>query len=94
LNSPVPAQITHLTEYAVPIDWTSAGRIVFYTPRSPAGLWSISPVGGEPEPLLALDNPGEAYSASVARDGSAIALPHVSEGGLFGVWFSAPPALR
>ena len=34
-----------------PIEWTSAGRIVFRSDQAPAGLWSVSPVGGEPEPL-------------------------------------------
>jgi Tol biopolymer transport system component/predicted Ser/Thr protein kinase len=90
LDSPVPTQITHLTEYAVPVQWTSASKIVFYTARAPGGLWSVSPVGGEPEPLLALNNGDEALAGSVSPDGSAVAVPRTPDGGLFGVWISAP----
>ena len=55
LDSPVATPITHLAEDAFPIAWTSAGRIVFGSNKAPAGLWSVSPVGGEPEPFQALD---------------------------------------
>jgi len=90
LDSPVPTQVTHQTEYAVPVQWTSASKIVFYTPRAPGGLWSVSTVGGEPEPLLALNNGAEALAGSVSPDGSAVAVPRTPDGGLFGVWISAP----
>jgi eukaryotic-like serine/threonine-protein kinase len=90
LDSPVATQITHLDMFADPIEWTSTGRIVFYSPHPPAGLWSVSPVGGEPEPVLAIEKGGEAVGSSVSTDGSAVAVPHTPDGGLFGVWISSP----
>jgi serine/threonine protein kinase len=51
LDSPVATPITHLAVDAIPINWTSAGRIVFRSTQSPAGLWSVLPVGGEPQSL-------------------------------------------
>jgi eukaryotic-like serine/threonine-protein kinase len=91
LDSPVATQITHLPLYAFPIEWTRAGRIVFYSLQPPAGLWSVSAVGGEPEPLLAIGDLGEGRNSSVSADGSAIAVPHKPDGGLFGVWIGSPP---
>ncbi len=91
LDSPVATQITHLNVFAEPLQWTPAGRIVFYSPRPPAGLWSVSAVGGEPEPVLAIDDAGAAVDSSVSADGSAVAVPHTPDGGLFGVWISSPP---
>ena len=91
LDSPVATPITHLTDGATPIDWTSTGRIVFLSSQEPAGLWSVSPVGGEPEPLLAMAKGMDAYSASVSRDGTAVAWLHQGDDGMFGVWISSPP---
>jgi eukaryotic-like serine/threonine-protein kinase len=90
LDSPVATQLTHIPEPAIPVDWTSTGRIIFRSLRAPVGLWSVSPVGGEPEPFAAM-NPSEANSASVSRDGSAVASFHKGDDGLFGVWISSPP---
>lgn len=90
LDSPNATQITHLNVFASPIQWTPAGRIVFYSPNPPAGLWSVSAVGGEPEPLLAIDDRGEGMFSSVSSDGSVIAAPRHPQGGLFGVWVSSP----
>ena len=91
LDSPTATQITHLNVVAAPLYWTPAGRIIFNSPHPPAGLWSVSAVGGEPEPLLAIDDRGEAAGSSVSPDGSAIAVPHTPDGGMFGVWISSPP---
>jgi Tol biopolymer transport system component len=88
LESPVAAPITHLAGGAVPIDWTSPGRIVFESDKSPAGLWSVSPVGGEPEPLLAIDG---GWSASVSRDGTALAVVRFGDPGGWSIWVSSPP---
>jgi Tol biopolymer transport system component len=92
LDSPVATQITDQAMLAIPLDWTAAGRIVFYSPQAPMGLWSVSPVGGQPEPLLAMaaavDRP---LSASVSRDGKALAWLHRGDEGLFNVWISSPP---
>jgi len=71
LDSPVATQITRMNQYAVPLEWTSAGKIVFYTPQEPAGLWSVSPTGGEPEPLHPIPI-GIADSTTVSPDGSAV----------------------
>ena len=89
LDSPVPAQITHIAEDAYPLDWTSSGRIVFRSDRKPAGLWSVSPVGGEPEPLL--EEKARFFDASVARDGSAAVIFHPVEDGVSSLGISAPP---
>jgi serine/threonine protein kinase/Tol biopolymer transport system component len=87
LDSPVATPITHLAVSATPIDWTSTGRIVFASSQAPAGLWSVSPVGGEPEPLQAsVNNP-----ASVSRDGTALAWLRRGDDGVFGISISSPP---
>jgi Tol biopolymer transport system component len=91
LDSPVATQITHLGQ-ALPFDWTSTGRIVFLSFQAPAGFWSVSPVGGEPEPFLAMANrPDWFYFASVSRDGTAVAWLHKGDNGMYGVWISSPP---
>ena len=92
LDSPVATPITHLAESAGPIVWTSAGRIVFQSTQAPAGLWSVSPVGGEPEPLQAIERETNAASvASVSQDGTALAWLHRGDDGVFGIWVSSPP---
>jgi len=87
LDSPAATQITHIPQNAAPIDWTTSGRIVFLSSRSPGGLWSVSPVGGEPEPLLAAN----LMSASVSRDGNAAAIFQRGNDGLSTVFISSPP---
>ncbi len=88
LDSPVATQITHVAEGTGPTDWTSTGRIVF---TAPAGLWSVSPVGGEPEPFQATANRTEAYISSVTRDGTAVVWLHKADDGTWGIWISSPP---
>ncbi len=87
LDSPVATQLTRITEGGFPIQWTSTGRIVFWSSKAPEGLWSVSPVGGEPEPLQA------SYTsvASVSRDGSAVALFRYGADRIASVWVSSPP---
>ena len=87
LDSPVPRQITDLDVSAIPIEWTSTGRIVFRSRQAPAGLWSVSPVGGEPEPLQA----GASGSASVSRDGMTVAWLRRGDDAVFRLWVSSPP---
>jgi Tol biopolymer transport system component len=91
LDSPAATPLTHFDSDAGPIAWTSAGRIVFYATRMPRGLWSVSPVGGEPEPMLAFSGTDGAASASMARDGSAVALLHRTDDGTISLWISSPP---
>jgi Tol biopolymer transport system component len=89
LDSPVATQITRLPDGATsPVFWTSTGRIVFGTPLAPAGLWSVSSVGGEPEPFFAIDANS---TPSVAPDGSAVAFLRQGDDGAMGVWISSPP---
>jgi len=88
LDSPAATQITRIAERALPVAWTSAGRIVFATQRAPAGLWTVSPVGGEPEPLMATT---QGITWSVSRDGSAAAHWHQGDDGVSSLWISSPP---
>ncbi|MEX2271940.1 MAG: protein kinase [Vicinamibacterales bacterium] len=87
VDSAVATQITQLTSGALPIAWTRSGRIVFSTAAAPAGLWSVSPVGGEPEPLQAIDRPS---SASIAPDGNSVAWLHLGDDGVHNIWTSSP----
>ena len=90
LDSPVATPITHLAEDAFPIAWTSAGRIVFGSNKAPAGLWSVSPVGGEPEPFQAIDR---FAAVSVSRDGMAVASLRKGDDGVWGIWLNSPPGV-
>jgi len=85
LDSPVATQITTRAAGIGPVvQWTTAGKIVFY--KAPQ-LWSVSPVGGEPE-LFAetLDkDPAKFYplgSVSVSRDGAAFGALYLAADGL------------
>jgi len=95
LDSPLATPITHLAVDAIPIGWTATGRIVFRSAQAPAGLWSVSPVGGEPQPFQTMEasiGPApEASTASASRDGSALAWLHRGDDGLIGLWISSPP---
>jgi len=87
LDSPTATQITHLAASATPTDWTAAGRIVFFSRQAPMGLWSVSPVGGQPEPLQAFETP----TVSVSRDGTALAGLRRGDDGISSIWISSPP---
>ena len=95
LDSPLATPITHLAAEAIPISWTATGRIVFRSTQAPAGLWSVSPVGGEPQPFQAIDGLvgpiPEASTASVSADGSTLAWLRRGDDGLIGLWISSPP---
>jgi len=92
VDSPVATPITHLAVSARPIAWTSAGQIVFHSAQAPAGLWSISPVGGEPQPLHAIETELEASSASISSDGSALAWWGKGADGVYTVLVASPPS--
>ena len=89
LDSSAATQLTHLPESTVAVAWTSAGRIIFARFTQPAGLWSVSPVGGEPEQLRAFVD-GD-LSTSISRDGSALALWHTGDDGVSSLWIASPP---
>ena len=89
LDSPTPAQVTHIAEVAAPMAWAPDGkRILFGSPRAPAGIWSVSSVGGEPEPFMPLS--GDIVS-TVSPDLQAVAFLALGEDGLYSVWISSPP---
>ena len=88
LDSSTSTQLTHMDVAAIPIAWTSAGRIVFGSAATPAGLWSISQTGGQAEPLLAVAFGGR-ISAGVSLDGGRIAY-YDQQDGKYGVWISDP----
>jgi len=97
LDSPVATQITsHPAGVAELIQWTSNGKIVFVSLR-PMGIWSVSPVGGEPEPwatsgpnaMAGLDSPvlpSTAPPIAVSRDGTTAALYFRGPDGVVSVW--------
>ena len=89
LDSPAATQITHLDSNALPTQWTTSGRIVFGTTRNgKQELWTVSPVGGEPEPVRAVDN----WSVTaMTPDGSTLAWMHKGEDAAWGIWTSSPP---
>ena len=90
LDSSTSTQLTHAGLGAQPVAWTTAGRIIFRSQMAPAGLWSISQTGGQAEPLLGIADGGDASSAHVSSDGSAVAYYGRGDGDKYGVWISAP----
>lgn len=97
LDSPVATQITnHPAGVADVNQWTSDGKIVFVS-QSPMGLWTVSPVGGEPEPwatsgpnsMAGLESPALASNTapmSVSRDGTHAALYFRGPDGVVSMW--------
>jgi serine/threonine protein kinase/Tol biopolymer transport system component len=91
LDSPAPTQVTTLPDGVGGISaWTTTGRIVFVRPSSPQ-LWSVSPVGGEPELFGSQEQPAgpklEPIAAPrVTQDGIAVAGVFRAEDGVVSVW--------
>src|SRR5205807_10625066 len=93
LDAPVPFRVTHTSDDARPFAWTPDGqRILFWSGQKPEGVWSIAAAGGDPEPLLALDEQ-KLYETTltVSPDFKAIALGYIGDDGRYGVWVSTPP---
>jgi len=96
LDSSVATQLTRLAGgVALVIEWTAAGQIVFAS-SAPLGLWSVSPVGGEPEPLakesaIAGDLRLVLARPSVSRDGGVYAGLFSTADGVIGVATASPP---
>ena len=88
-DSSAAMQLTHDQYGGTPIAWTP-GRIVFKSSRTPAGLWTISPMGGEAEPLLAMSDDKSANSSHVSSDGSVVAYYAAGADGVYGVMISSP----
>jgi eukaryotic-like serine/threonine-protein kinase len=90
LDSAMPQQVTRIPEDASPIGWApDSMRILFNTNRAPAGIWSASTVGGEPESFCALP---EVRVAAVAPDLKAVALVRRDANGVYGLWIASPPS--
>jgi len=88
LDSPTGKQLTHFKEWTLPLAWTTDNRrIIFVCEHAPAGLWWVAVVGGEPEPLMALDNDKTILQA-VAKDVSAAAM--LVKNGPVSLWISSP----
>jgi DNA-binding winged helix-turn-helix (wHTH) protein/Tol biopolymer transport system component len=72
--------------------WTSTGRILFFEGD---GLWSVSPVGAQPERVVALDyqrlevNP--VSNMHVTRDGTSLAAFAHGPDNYFGIFTATPP---
>jgi Tol biopolymer transport system component len=93
LGSPAATRMTNFSAGAVPIEWTTTGKIVFVS-RDPSNVWSVSQVGGDPEPLTI---PGAEYPdlqrptmVAMSRDGSVFAWLHGTHAE-YTVGFSSPP---
>jgi Tol biopolymer transport system component len=97
LDSDVPVQVTQVPEAATPFAWMpDSHRILFFSSRQPAGIWSVAAVGGEPEPALSFDwshiviGTLVAPSGDLAPDGKAEAVLLRGDDGRYGVGISAP----
>jgi Tol biopolymer transport system component len=89
LDSPIAMQITRLTTSVMPVEWTTGGRIVFGTTMSGgAQLWTVSPVGGEPESLQKVN---AVTSTALTRDGRTLAWLHPDANGVYGISINSPP---
>jgi serine/threonine protein kinase len=90
LDSPVANRITSLPTTATLVQWTTTGRIVFHSAQAPEGFWSVSPVGGQPEPLMGYGALVLSGSGSVSVDGTAAAALFRGEDDGYRVYVSSP----
>jgi eukaryotic-like serine/threonine-protein kinase len=88
LDQPVPLQLTKDNLGGVPLRWAPSGRIYFFSGRKPAGIWSIASVGGEPEPVVAIDN---AKMLAVSPDAGAVTILKDRSDGMSDLAISSPP---
>ena len=99
LDSPAATQLTRLAGgVTLVVEWTAAGQIVFAS-SAPLGLWTVSPVGGEPEPwatesAFAGDLRPVLARPSVSRDGGVFAGLFSAADGVIGVATISPPRSR
>jgi serine/threonine protein kinase len=89
LDSPAPIQITSGPDSAEPVAWaTDSKRVIFRSSHQPAGLWSVSVVGGEPESFM----PTERIDAlAISPDLRTVAVMRQGDDGVNAVWISSPP---
>jgi serine/threonine protein kinase/Tol biopolymer transport system component len=89
LDSPAPIQITSGPDSVAPIAWApDSKRVVFRSSHPPAGLWSVSVVGGEPESFMPTEGIG---SLAVSPDLRSVAVMRAGDDGVNAVWISSPP---
>jgi serine/threonine protein kinase/Tol biopolymer transport system component len=87
LDQPLPRRVTRMTHNATPIGWTPDGaRILFQSSHEPAGVWSISAVGGEPESLHRTTS-----LAAISPDAKSVAVLQRGDDGVYAVWTASPP---
>lgn len=88
LDSPVARPITRTAMNPFVRQWTAAGRIVFVDDTPEPGLSSVSPAGGAPELLVALDRSIVCcrQGLDVMRDGSTFVATLREEDGTYGIW--------
>src|SRR4051812_27848629 len=84
LDAPVAQRVTRLPEDAMPMGWApDSMRILFSSRHAPAGIWSISTVGGEPESFYPASG---FHAAAISPDLGAVAVVRRGDDGFFGVW--------
>jgi len=89
LDAAMPQQVTRLPEGAYPIAWApDSMRILFRTDHAPAGIWSASTVGGEPESFYALS---DTLAGAISPDLKTVALIRRNGNFEYGLWISSPP---
>jgi eukaryotic-like serine/threonine-protein kinase len=89
LDAAMPQQVTRLPEDSYPIAWApDSMRILFRTDHAPAGIWSASTVGGEPESFFAAP---DSLIAAVSPDLKTVAMIRRDANGVYGLWSSSPP---
>jgi serine/threonine protein kinase len=89
LDAPAPVQVTHGTDSASPLAWApDSKRIWFRSNRDPAGTWSVSVVGGEPESVFPMkDN----WPLAISPDLKTIAIMRLGDDRQYSLWISSPP---
>ena len=92
LDSAVATQITDVPGVVGVSQWTSDGKIVFT--KAPQEAWSVSPVGGAPEPFASTaTNDATLHlvgTGSVSRDGAALAALFRGADGMYVLWTASP----
>jgi len=89
LDSPAPIQITSGPDSAEPVAWApDSKRVIFRSSHQPAGLWSVSVVGGEPESFMPTEGIG---ALAVSPDLRSVAVMRRGDDGVYTVWISSPP---
>jgi eukaryotic-like serine/threonine-protein kinase len=88
LDQAMSRRVTRVPGGATPIGWSpDAMRILFTSAQAPAGIWSASVVGGEPESFTPLDS----TICDVSPDGKSVTAVRRGDDGVYAVWTASPP---